>query len=467
MLRDDPGGHFAAGYHDGAAREKFNPPNQPSDELRKTPLRKPTGSSATPLEKEWYRLCDSSSFIPTYVVVYYVAALDSQGSHVAVVIGLSDFTALKCPRCGGEGQFKIRFLGRLEHAECQWTGYMGTASYVGFQIVRVLHSGIRAGGSMKDDSDKKGARGGWVNAIFGFLFAGVFRAALAVVLIPLHTVVALCQPGQTMADVVTRVTTLCLMVAGFGVGIYEIQHPSRSQFRQAQASQPPGSTQEASSLPGQADWTAYVTNQHVSTTAPFSLSSDDGNTWQSFSLAPGATGVYKGMNRFRIVTSFPDGHTQAVNCPLPTHGVRYYSINCPSANCTWDISGDVEFNASRAKGQSPLPPTSSEVASSLPGQADWTAYVTNQHVSTTAAFSLSPDDGNTWQSFSLAPGATGVYKGMNRFRIVTSFPDGHTQAVNCPLPTHGVRYYSINCPNANCTWDISGDDEFAATRANR
>lgn len=30
MLRDDPGGHFAAGYHDGAARKKFNPPSTPT-----------------------------------------------------------------------------------------------------------------------------------------------------------------------------------------------------------------------------------------------------------------------------------------------------------------------------------------------------------------------------------------------------------------------------------------------------
>jgi hypothetical protein len=26
MLRDDPGGHFAAGYRDGAAGNSFNPP---------------------------------------------------------------------------------------------------------------------------------------------------------------------------------------------------------------------------------------------------------------------------------------------------------------------------------------------------------------------------------------------------------------------------------------------------------
>jgi hypothetical protein len=66
MLDDDPGGHFAAGYRDGAAGKKFNPP---SDEVQKAPPpRKAAGSSLTPLEKQWYSLCDSSAFIPKYIV---------------------------------------------------------------------------------------------------------------------------------------------------------------------------------------------------------------------------------------------------------------------------------------------------------------------------------------------------------------------------------------------------------------
>ena len=28
MLRDDPGGHFVAGYHDGVARKPFKPPRE-------------------------------------------------------------------------------------------------------------------------------------------------------------------------------------------------------------------------------------------------------------------------------------------------------------------------------------------------------------------------------------------------------------------------------------------------------
>jgi hypothetical protein len=31
MLRDDPGGHFAAGYSDGAAGRSFSPPSDDDD----------------------------------------------------------------------------------------------------------------------------------------------------------------------------------------------------------------------------------------------------------------------------------------------------------------------------------------------------------------------------------------------------------------------------------------------------
>jgi hypothetical protein len=75
---------------------------------------------------------------------------------------------------------------------------MGPGGYIVFQIGQVFHSGIRAGGSMKDDADRKGDRsGGIVYGIFAFLFVAVFRAALAVVLIPIQAIVSLTQtkPG--------------------------------------------------------------------------------------------------------------------------------------------------------------------------------------------------------------------------------------------------------------------------------
>jgi tetratricopeptide (TPR) repeat protein len=250
MLHDDPGGHFAAGYSDGAARKKFNPP---SDDVPKTPPpRKAAGSSLTPLEKQWYALCDGSAFIPKYMVDYFVAALNAQGKQVAVVIGLSNFTGHTCPKCGDAGQFKIHFLGRLEHSDpdCQWTGYMGTGSYIGFQIAQIFHSGIRAGGSMKEDSDSKGDRsGGWINGILVFLFVGICRALMAVVLIPLHTIVALCQTGQKSADVVTRIITLCLIVAGLGIGYYKIHNALPPTMTGNSASYSPGNNAAGGVLP--------------------------------------------------------------------------------------------------------------------------------------------------------------------------------------------------------------------------
>ena len=141
----------------------------------------------------------TNGFIPKETVDWYVSALRAEGSHVAIVVGLSDFTGQRCPRCAAEGHFKIRFLGRLQHAApCGWSGYMGTGSYIGHQIAQVFHTGIRAGGAMKDEADKgPDGRGNWMGAIFGFLFVAIWRAAAAVVLIPLHCVAALSQPGQT------------------------------------------------------------------------------------------------------------------------------------------------------------------------------------------------------------------------------------------------------------------------------
>jgi hypothetical protein len=90
---------------------------------------------------------------------------------------------------------------------------------------------------MKEDSDRKGDRsGGWVYGIFGFIFVGVFRAALAVVLIPLHTVAALCETGQTKAAVVSRVAILAVVLVLVGTGAYEINNASKIQSSEQRGS---------------------------------------------------------------------------------------------------------------------------------------------------------------------------------------------------------------------------------------
>src|ERR1039458_5066708 len=176
-------------------------------------------------------LCDESEFIPKETVDRCVATLNAAGSQVAAIIGLSAFTDHTCPRCGKTGHFKIHFLGRLGHpGACGWEGYMNTGSYIGHQIAQIFHTGARAAGAMQDEADRKGKERNWMHSVLGFLVVAIFRAASAVVLIPLHCVAALSQPGQTRADIAPRVITLVVFLTGIGVGIYALQRASRPQF---------------------------------------------------------------------------------------------------------------------------------------------------------------------------------------------------------------------------------------------
>jgi hypothetical protein len=125
---------------------------------------------------------------------YRSAAQANAGKHAAIAVGLSDFTGLACLKCRERGQFKIHFLGRLEHPSCEHTWYVGSGTYIGYQFGQIFHTGVRAGGAMKDDADRKGDRsGGWIYGIFAFFAVAVFRAALAVVLIPIHLIISLSQ----------------------------------------------------------------------------------------------------------------------------------------------------------------------------------------------------------------------------------------------------------------------------------
>lgn len=229
MLRDDPGGYYAAGYYDGAGGRKFNVHG--SKDTKAAPRKPSAPSLPSPLESQWYRLCDESEFIPKETVDRCVATLNAAGSQVAAIIGLSAFTDHTCPRCGKTGHFKIHFLGRLGHpGACGWEGYMNTGSYIGHQIAQIFHTGARAAGAMQDEADRKGKERNWMHSVLGFLVVAIFRAASAVVLIPLHCVAALSQPGQTRADIAPRVITLVVFLTGIGVGIYALQRASRPQF---------------------------------------------------------------------------------------------------------------------------------------------------------------------------------------------------------------------------------------------
>ena len=176
ILRDDPGGHFAAGYRDGGAGKKLSPPSDTTPKPHSTQRKE---STASDLEKEWYRLCNGTDFIPKETVHRYVSALRAEGSHVAIVVGLSDLTG-QLPRCGSEGQFKIHFLGSPTPRPMRLEWLHGN---------RLLHrppnsSGLphrhSRGKAMKEEADKKPDKSGnWIYGVLGFLFAAVFRTAAA------------------------------------------------------------------------------------------------------------------------------------------------------------------------------------------------------------------------------------------------------------------------------------------------
>ena len=95
MLRDDPGGYFAAGQRDGAGGKKFNPP---SDQVRKP---------------------------------------------AADINPFDDKVAIKtvCPNCGALDWFEWKFLGRLTDAICGHSWYAGSGTYTLMQIRAAFAAG--------------------------------------------------------------------------------------------------------------------------------------------------------------------------------------------------------------------------------------------------------------------------------------------------------------------------------------
>lgn len=191
LMRDDPGGHRAAGYRDGAGGKAFRLPDIAAAESRQVADDIP----ASDIEKAWYRLCGSSEFIPPPVSKEFWERLRAAGASPAVyMIGLHSFFETSCPMCGEGGHFKGHFLGRLGHPACGSTWYVRPLSYMGKQATAVYHSGLRAGGSVKGEASRKGDRvGGWIQGFLAFYFAAVLRAMLAVVLIPIQATVSLAQ----------------------------------------------------------------------------------------------------------------------------------------------------------------------------------------------------------------------------------------------------------------------------------
>jgi len=99
VMRDDPGGYFAAGYSDAAAGRKFQ---LPAPKQRSPPVS--TTVSISDEERAWFQLCDRSEFISLSVAKeYHERLLAAHANPTVYMIGLHPFYELSCPKCGEAG----------------------------------------------------------------------------------------------------------------------------------------------------------------------------------------------------------------------------------------------------------------------------------------------------------------------------------------------------------------------------
>ena len=193
MMKDDPGGHHAAGYRDGAAGKNFNPPSA------QAPVRKPA----------------------------------------ADVNPFDDKVAIKavCPHCGALDWFEWKFLGRLTDPICGQSWYAGSGTYTAMQIRAAFAAGGK--GAKYFTSGVSGGEGAWIARALGW-FMGVLlglaiRLEFGVLMIPIQALAGLFQAKKTSSDVAIRIVVLAVTLVGLGILVHEVQEASR---RQLQPSQP-------------------------------------------------------------------------------------------------------------------------------------------------------------------------------------------------------------------------------------
>lgn len=205
MLRDDPGGYFAAGYRDGAAGKQFNP----GDDIRKGDDVRRGDADITPFD---------------------------------------DKVAIKtaCPNCRELDWFEWKFLGRLTDPVCGHTWYAGSGTYALMQLRAAFQFGGRLAKYMTSGTSRSSASAG--EAAVGSLARGMFwilggllgvgiRLEFGVLMIPIQAVAGLFQPKKTNAEITARVVALAVTLGGLGLGFYELQHASQPQFQQVQLPQ--------------------------------------------------------------------------------------------------------------------------------------------------------------------------------------------------------------------------------------
>jgi hypothetical protein len=178
MLRDDPGGYYAAGHYDGARGKPFKPHSEGP----------PTEAELNPFD---------------------------------------DKVAIKtvCPNCGSVGWFEWKFLGKLVHPVCGYTWYAGSGTYALMQIRAAFQAGSRFSKYWTSGIHGEGA---WIAKAVGWFMGTLLgigiRLEFGLLMTPIQATVGLCQRNQVRSERLSRCIILSLFFAFCAIAIYQIQH---------------------------------------------------------------------------------------------------------------------------------------------------------------------------------------------------------------------------------------------------
>jgi hypothetical protein len=176
MLREDPGGYFAAGYHDARSGKKFSP-------------------------------------------------LYNEGRKEAAELNPFDGkVAIKtiCPNCGALDWFEWKFLGKLKDPICGYSWYAGSGTYALMQVRAAFGAGSRFTKYLTSGISGEGA---WIAKALGWfigtLLGIAIRLEFGLLMIPIQAAGALFQSKQTTRERTGRIIVLGVTLLALGIGIYE------------------------------------------------------------------------------------------------------------------------------------------------------------------------------------------------------------------------------------------------------
>jgi hypothetical protein len=185
LLRDDPDGHFAAGYHDGVGGKKFNPP---PDKVRKADA-------------------DHNPF--------------------------DDKVAIKtvCPNCGELDWFEWNFLGKLNDPFCDYTWYASSGTYVLMQFLAAFQAGRKFSKYLNSGISR--GEGAWIAKVLGWstgILLGIsIRLEFGLLMTPIQAIIGLCQSRKSKTEVISRSIAVVVSVSALAVIAYVLQQSSKVQ----------------------------------------------------------------------------------------------------------------------------------------------------------------------------------------------------------------------------------------------